>query len=111
MMLDHTAELVARLRAADATMARLAEEAAKASVERDEAALGLHDAGWPVGEIAGLLGASATKGRAAGKPVSETRVRAMLARARHRAGRPPARAGRPPKKRGYGQPDRMAPDA
>lgn len=94
-MLDHTAELVARLRSADMTMARLAAETAKASAERDEAALALYDAAWPVGEVAGLLGASVAKGRAVGEPVSETRVRAMLARARRRAGRPAAKAGRP----------------
>ena len=97
MILDHTAELVARLRAADATMARLAGETAKVSAERDEVVLALYDAGWPPSEIARLLGASVAKGRAAGEPVSETRVRAMLARARQRAGRPPAKAGRPAK--------------
>jgi len=102
MMLDHTAELVARLRAVDATMAKLADEATALSVERDEAALALYDAGWPVDEIARLLGASAAKGRAIGTPVAEARVRAMLARARRRTGRSPAKAGRPPKKRDYG---------
>lgn len=91
-----TAEMVARLRAADATLASLAAKATAVSAERDLMALGLHDAGWQVPEIAGLLGASSAKGRASGVPVTQTRVRAMLARARKQAGRPPAKAGRPP---------------
>ena len=95
MSLDHTAELVARLRAADAALADLAATAAAVSLERDQLALELHDAGWPVDEIAALLGASGAKGRAVGVPVSATRVRAMLARARKKAGRPAAKAGRP----------------
>ncbi|GEM_PF-6413076 len=96
---DHTATLVGRLRQADAEIAHLAELACRASAERDAAALGLWDAGWPVREIARLLGASAAKGRAVGTPVTEARVRAMLARARRASGRPPAKAGRPAKKK------------
>jgi hypothetical protein len=99
MMLDHTAVLVERLRELDREMAELSAKEAVLSAQRDEVALALYDAGWLPHEIANLLGAMATKRRVAGEPVSEARVRAMLARARRRTGRPAAKAGRPPKKR------------
>ncbi len=94
--LEKIKDPVKRIVAVDEALVAVTYQRDSLTALRQDTALELSQAGYSTGEIAALLGAAEARLHPAGSPISSTRVRAMIAQARKRAGMPPGRAGRRP---------------